>query len=200
MQIFFVSQCQFLHSGITTLFRDSKYSDIKIVRSEEPREILYEINKLRKKKIKAIILVDMIESSPEFIVHNLCFLWNIRRMMSHSDNLKNIPCILLGNNDREVPGFQCLPTHETKESLIQMVTHAFKYPRLYTTNRMPQISLCKSQRIMMNKIIQGVSLKNIAEHFDTHYRNASSRRRIIMKKIGLRNKLEFYYLAGKILL
>lgn len=202
--IFFVSPCQYTRLGFSALTGAIEGPTIQVINVDTPEQIVSHINsdRLSTRKQYAIV-VDMSSHEASVMVSALLFLWNLSVLTLEYKALQEIPCVLLGNESHlrrvKYPFVRVSPS----QSIIQLKNfflHLLMVPSRYIRRVNEPGRFNKKERCVINAVLEGENLSDIAKKMQVSYRNICYYRQRAILKIGLRNRNEIAWLMSRKLL
>lgn len=189
-RLFLLTPCEFTKIGFQELTTSERFDDINILNCTDYRDIL---KKSDNNPQDSLIIIDITIRPYSLRVRQLTNLWNLRRLM-FLGILRRIPVVVFGRKEKEenIESIQCIDSQTTPEIMIDTIIGIYKHPENYVTT---QASLSYRKQILLCKFITGDGLQRLAKSMDTHPRNIHSQRKWLMKKLGLRNRFDFVFLA-----
>ncbi|MEG0716732.1 MAG: helix-turn-helix transcriptional regulator [Hafnia sp.] len=201
-QIFLISPCQYTHFGFSELMEATVQEHaVQVISVETPEQIVSHILSDRPAPVKkSVIVVDLTCHEAFVMVNALWFLWNLSVLYSECSKLRGIPCILLGYqgalNNIRYPFVRISPSlgvHQLRNIFLRILA----VPSLYIRRGHGFKRLSVNERRVINAVLSGETVSDIAERMQIHYRNVCYYRQRAIFKIGLRNRNEIAWIMNR---
>ncbi|EHA0861472.1 LuxR family transcriptional regulator [Salmonella enterica] len=200
-QIFLMSECQYTRLGIFELIESAGKHAVQVISVETPEQIVSHILSDRHLPGKqSVIVVDLTCHEAPVMVKALWFLWNLSVLYSERQELSETPCILLGyhwalNNNR-YPFIRISPSqgfHQLQNAFLRILA----VPSRYISSRHGFQRLSVNERRVINALLGGETVNDIAKRMQIHYRNVCYYRQRAIFKIGLRNRNDIAWIMNR---
>lgn len=195
--ILFMSPCKYTFLGLSELMSAIPEHAVQLTPVSTPNNIF---DFIHKGFFPSAIVVDLSVSERTVLAQSIWFLWNLSVLYAEKKIPEIIPCILLGDNTlpegTNYP-FVWVSPFLSKEILQKNFLKILNNPIIYTRKTYRLKRLSDNERIVINNVLQGFSVKDIAGTMQITAKRVFSFRRNALKKIGLRNRNEYSLLIGK---
>lgn len=199
-QIFLMSQCQYTRLGLSELIESAGKHAVQVISVETPEQIVSHIQSDRHLSGKqSVIVVDLTCHEAPVMVKTLWFLWNLSVLYSEHHELRGTPCILFGcqrtlDNIRH-PFVWVSPSQglrQLQNVFLRILATPSRYIREHKIKR-----LSVNERRVMNYLLGGETVDDIAKCMRIHYRNVCYYRQRAIFKIGLRNRNDIAWIMNR---
>ncbi|WP_370608752.1 LuxR C-terminal-related transcriptional regulator [Citrobacter portucalensis] len=200
-QIFLMSQCQYTRLGLFELIESAGKHAVQVISVETPEQIVSHILSDRHLPGKqSVIVVDLTCHEASVMVKALWFLWNLSVLYSERQELSKTPCILLGyhgtlNNNR-YPFVRISPSQGLRQ-LQNTFLRILTVPSRYIRREHGFKRLSANERRVINYLLAGDTVNDIAKRMRIHYRNVCYYRQRAIFKIGLRNRNDIAWIMNR---
>ncbi|EMD2586650.1 TPA: hypothetical protein ACTDLJ_004456 [Salmonella enterica subsp. enterica serovar Newport] len=197
-KIIIISPCSFTQNGFSNLVSHERMSDVKIINAGGFEETLSHAERSG----PSIIIVDMTIRIRKFRAKQLANIWNLRRAMYTNEKLRKTPCFLFGiKNQSQLTSLHWISSQNSVESLIDRLVNIFQNHEEYSsTNNIKQKGLEKRQRIMLEQLMSGCSIKNISIKMNSNPHSIFYSRDRLIVKFGLNDRYDFIALSTELIL
>ncbi|EPJ0883838.1 TPA: LuxR family transcriptional regulator, partial [Citrobacter freundii] len=134
------------------------------------------------------------------MVKALWFLWNLSALYSEHQGLRGIPCILLGCQqtlDNIRHPFAWISPSQGLRQLQNIFLRILAHPSRYIKGGHRYTRLSVNERRVMNYLLGGDTVSDIAKRMRIHYRNVCYYRQRAIFKIGLRNRNDIAWIMNR---
>lgn len=200
-QIFLMSQCQYTRLGLFELIESTGEHAVQVIFVETPEQIVSHILSDRHLPGKqSVIVVDLSCHEAPAMVKALWFLWNLSALYSEHHELRGAPCILFGcqralNNVRHP--FAWISPSQGLRQLQSIFLRILAHPSRYIKGGHRYTRLSVNERRVMNYLLGGDTVSDIAKRMRIHYRNVCYYRQRAIFKIGLRNRNDIAWIMNR---
>ena len=200
-QIFLMSQCQYTRLGLFKLIESTGEHAVQVISVEAPEQIVSHILSDRHLPGKqSVIVVDLICHEAPVMVRALWFLWNLSVLYSEHHELRGTPCILFGcqrtlNNVRHP--FAWISPSQGLRQLQSIFLRILAHPSRYIKGWHRYTRLSVNKRRVINYILAGDTVSDIAKRMQIHYRNVCYYRQRAIFKTGLRNRNDIAWIMNR---
>ncbi|EBV0313662.1 hypothetical protein EBK54_24660 [Salmonella enterica subsp. enterica] len=191
--IFLVSACEYMHRGLELLMSDSP---VRIIRISRPEEILaYPVSPADNR----LVLVSL-PSVLSAAVAGRVFLWRLSVLRSQGAIPGRLSCLLVGDRERwgdPAGGYDWLPCRDVlsvRETLLRILEWPERAGGRLQPVRLP-LPLSPLQRAILEGTLAKKTVSQIARELGVTNRAILASRRVLMTKMGLRNRMELMGLA-----
>lgn len=200
-QIFLMSQCQYTRLGLSELIESAGKHAVQVISVETPEQIVSHIQSDRDLSGKqSVIVVDLTCHEAPVMVKTLWFLWNLSVLYSEHHELRGTPCILFGCQrtlDNIRHPFVWVSPSQSLRQLQSVFLRILALPSRYIRRAHGFKSLSVNERRVMNYLLGGDTVDNIAKRMQIHYRNVCYYRQRAIFKIGLRNRNDIAWIMNR---
>ena len=200
-QIFLMSQCQYTRLGLSELIESAGKHAVQVISVEAPEQIVSHIlsdSHLHGKK--RVIVVDLTCHESSVMVKALWFLWNLSVLYSERHELRVTPCILFGHQGEmsniRYPFPWVSPLQDLRQ-LQNIFLRILAVPSRYINNGYGFQRLSVNERRVINALLGGETVSDIAKRMQIHYRNVCYYRQRAIFKIGLRNRNDIAWIMNR---
>ena len=201
-QIFLISPCQYTRFGFSELMETPVQEHaVQVISVETPEQIVLHILSNRSVPGKQrVIVVDLTYHEASVMVKALWFLWNLSVLYSECRELREIPCILLGPkgilNNIRYPFARVSPS-QSFHRLRNIFMHILAAPSRYIRRGYGFKRLSVNERQVINSILAGETVSDIAYRMRIHQRNVYYYRQRAIFKIGLRSRHDIAWIMSR---
>ncbi|EPB4368943.1 LuxR C-terminal-related transcriptional regulator [Citrobacter freundii] len=201
-QIFLISPCQYTRFGFSELMETTAQEHaVQVISVETPEQIvLHTLSDRFVPGKQRVIVVDLTCHEAPVMVRALWFLWNLSVLYSECRELRGIPCILLGPqgglNNIKYP-FARVSSSLSLHQLRNVFLHILSAPSRYIRRGYGFKRLSVNERRVMNYLLDGDTVSDIAKRMRIHYRNVCYYRQRAIFKIGLRNRNDIAWIMNR---
>lgn len=200
-QIFLMSQCQYTRLGFFELIESAGEHAVQVISVETPEQIVSHILSDRHLPRKqSVIVVDLTCHEAPVKVKALWFLWNLSVLYSEHRELGGIPCILFGCqrtlDNIQHPYVWVSPSQDLYQ-LQNIFIRILKLPYRYIKGGCKYKRLSVNERRVINYLLGGDTVNDIAKRMRIHYRNVCYYRKRAIFKIGLRNRNDIAWIMNR---
>lgn len=200
-QIFLMSQCQYTRLGLSELVESAGKHAVQVISVETPEQIVSHIQSDRHLPRKqSVIVVDLTCHEAPVMVKTLWFLWNLSVLYSEHHELRGTPCILFGCQrtlDNIRHPFVWVSPSQSLRQLQSVFLRILALPFQYIRRAHGFKSLSANERRVMNYLLGGETVDDIAKRMQIHYRNVCYYRQRAIFKIGLRNRNDIAWIMNR---
>lgn len=200
-QIFLMSQCQYTRLGLSELIESAGKHAVQVISVETPEQIVSHIQSDRDLSGKqSVIVVDLTCHEAPVMVKTLWFLWNLSVLYSEHHELRGTPCILFGCQrtlDNIRHPFAWVSPSQSLRQLQSVFLRILALPSRYIRRAHGFKSLSVNERRVMNYLLGGETVDDIAKRMQIHYRNVCYYRQRAIFKIGLRNRNDIAWIMNR---
>lgn len=200
-QIFLMSQCQYTRLGLSELTESAGKHAVQVISVETPEQIVSHIQSDRDLSGKqSVIVVDLTCHEAPVMVKTLWFLWNLSVLYSEHHELRGTPCILFGCQrtlDNIRHPFVWVSPSQSLRQLQSVFLRILALPSRYIRRAHGFKSLSVNERRVMNYLLGGETVDDIAKRMQIHYRNVCYYRQRAIFKIGLRNRNDIAWIMNR---
>lgn len=200
-QIFLMSQCQYTRQGLSELVESAGKHAVQVISVETPEQIVSHIQSDRHIPGKqSVIVVDLTCHEAPVMVKTLWFLWNLSVLYSEYHELRGTPCILFGCQrtlDNIRHPFVWVSPSQSLRQLQSVFLRILALPFRYIRRAHGFKSLSVNERRVMNYLLGGETVDDIAKRMQIHYRNVCYYRQRAIFKIGLRNRNDIAWIMNR---
>lgn len=200
-QIFLMSQCQYTRLGLSELIESAGEHAVQVISVETPEQIASHILSDRHAPGKQnVIVVDLTCHESPVMVKTLWFLWNLSVLYSEHHELRGTPCILFGCQrtlDNIRHPFVWVSPSQSLRQLQSVFLRILALPSRYIRRAHGFKSLSVNERRVMNYLLGGETVDDIAKRMQIHYRNVCYYRQRAIFKIGLRNRNDIAWIMNR---
>lgn len=200
-QIFLMSQCQYTRLGLSELIESAGKHAVQVISVETPEQIVSHIQSDRHLPGKqSVIVVDLTCHEAPVMVKTLWFLWNLSVLYSEHHELRGTPCILFGCQralDNIRHPFVWVSPSQSLRQLQSVFLRILALPSRYIRRSHGFKSLSVNERRVMNYLLGGDAVDDIAKRMQIHYRNVCYYRQRAIFKIGLRNRNDIAWIMNR---
>lgn len=200
-QIFLMSQCQYTRLGLSELTESAGKHAVQVISVETPEQIVSHILSDRHISVKqSVIVVDLTCHEAPVMVKALWFLWNLSVLYSERRELGGIPCILFGCQrtlDNVRHPFVWVSPSQGLRQLQNTFLRILTVPSRYIRREHGFKRLSVNERRIMNYLLAGDTVNDIAKRMQIHYRNVCYYRQRAIFKIGLRNRNDIAWIMNR---
>lgn len=201
-QIFLMSQCQYTRLGLSELIESAGEHAVQVIPVETPEQIVSHILSDRHAAPgkQNVIVVDLTCHEAPAMVKALWFLWNLSALYSECRELDGVPCILFGCQrtlDNIRHPFVWVSPSQSLRQLQSVFLRILALPSRYIRRAHGFKSLSVNERRVMNYLLGGDTVDDIAKRMQIHYRNVCYYRQRAISKIGLRNRNDIVWIMNR---
>lgn len=200
-QIFLMSQCQYTRLGLSELIESAGKHAVQVISVETPEQIVSHIQSDgRLPGEQSVIVVDLTCHEAPMMVWAVWFLWNLSVLYSEHHALRGTPCILFGCQrtlDNIRHPFVWVSPSQSIRQLQSVFLRILALPSRYIRRAHGFKSLSVNERRVMNYLLGGETVDDIAKRMQIHYRNVCYYRQRAIYKIGLRNRNDIAWIMNR---